>query len=303
MALNIAQLRAFLAVVDEGGFGAAADALGISQSAVSHAVAALERTLGFRVLARQGRPRLTAFGGEVLGHARTAVVATAAISDLATQRGGLPTGTIKLAAPPTVCQGLLPALLTRWEVDFPQVDVRVFEGEDDEVADWLGNGTVEVAIVIDPHPGQGILVGEDAFHALLRHDHPLAGEAAIDVADLDDDAFLLSDGGCERHIREIYRRAKVTLEPRHRVREMGTLLAMVRAGIGVSVVPSLAAVMLDAQLVLVPLRQRVTRRLVLTGPPGRPWHPAVIALVNAVATGDPAGTALGFTAFAGDSPA
>ncbi|MEU4742777.1 LysR family transcriptional regulator, partial [Actinosynnema sp. NPDC023658] len=46
MALNFAQLRAFLAVVDEGGFGTAAEALGITQSAVSHAVAALERTLG-----------------------------------------------------------------------------------------------------------------------------------------------------------------------------------------------------------------------------------------------------------------
>src|SRR5258708_397956 len=136
MALNLAQLRAFLAVVEEGGFGAAADALGISQSAVSHAVAALERTLGFRVLTRQGRPRLTAFGREVLGHARAAVAATVAISDLAAQRGGLPTGTIKIAAPPTVCQGLLPALLTRWKADFPQVEVRVFEGDDDEVAEW-----------------------------------------------------------------------------------------------------------------------------------------------------------------------
>src|SRR4030088_987462 len=105
MSLNLAQLRAFLAVVDEGGFGAAADALGITQSAVSHAVAALERTLGFRVLARHGRPGLTAFGREGLGHARAAVAATAAMTDLAAQRGGLPTGTIKLAAPPTVCQG------------------------------------------------------------------------------------------------------------------------------------------------------------------------------------------------------
>jgi DNA-binding transcriptional LysR family regulator len=303
MALNLAQLRAFLAVVGEGGFGAAADALGISQSAVSHAVAALERTLGFRVLERQGRPRLTAFGREVLGHARSAVAATAAISDLAAQRGGLPTGTIKIAAPPTVCQGLLPALLTRWKADFPQVEVRVFEGDDDEVAEWLANGTVEVAVLVDPHPGQGILVGEDVFHALLRRDHPLAGEEAIDVADLDDDAFLLSEGGCERHIREIYRRARATLEPRHRVREMGTLLAMVRSGIGVSVVPSLAGVMLDAQLVLVPLRQRVTRRLVLTGPPAQPWHPAVTALVNAAATRDPAGDALEFMAFASGSQA
>ena len=66
MALNLPQLRAFLAVVDEGGFGTAAEALGVTQSAVSHAVAALERTLGHPVLLRRGTPRPTAFGAEVV---------------------------------------------------------------------------------------------------------------------------------------------------------------------------------------------------------------------------------------------
>ncbi|MEU7525617.1 LysR family transcriptional regulator [Saccharothrix sp. NPDC042600] len=280
MALNFAQLRAFLAVVDEGGFGAAADALGITQSAVSHAVAALERTLGHPVLHRQGRPSPTAFGAELLAHARTAVGAAAAITDLAARRGGLARGTIKLAAPPTVCQGLLPDLLARWRAEFPHVRVRVFEGEDDEVADWLANGTVEAAIVVDPPPGPGVEVGEDAFHVLLRDDHPLAREADVDVADLADDPFLLSCGGCERHVRQAHQ--GLPFKPVHRVRELGTLLAMVRAGVGITIVPGLIEAMLPPGLVLVPLRRRVVRRLVISGPPGREWHPAVKALVGSV---------------------
>ncbi|ANZ39694.1 hypothetical protein BBK82_30270 [Lentzea guizhouensis] len=86
MTLNFAQLRAFLAVVDEGGFGAAADALGITQSAVSHAVASLERSLGHAVLSRRGRSTPTSFGQELLVHARAAVTASAAITDLAERR-------------------------------------------------------------------------------------------------------------------------------------------------------------------------------------------------------------------------
>lgn len=284
MSVNLSQLRAFVAVLDHGGFGAAAAELGVSQSAVSHSVAVLERTLGGAVLARHGRPRPTAFGDLVLGHARAALAAAAAIADLAAQRDGLPAGTVRLAAPTTVCQGLLPRLIPQWKDRLPRVDVALFEGEDDEVADWLARSTVDLAVLVDPPPGPGVLLAEDAFHALLREDHPLAGEPDVDPADLEDDDFLLSCGGCERHIRELYRRAGTTLSPAHRIRDMGTLLAMVRAGIGVTIVPALTAAMLAPGLVLVPVRPAIGRRLVLTGPADRPWHPAATALVDTTAT-------------------
>lgn len=280
MTVTISQLRAFLAVSDEGGFNAAAETLGVSQSAVSHAVHSLERVLGFRVLARQGRPLPTAFGERIVVHARAAVAAVTAIGDLAVQEGAWPTGNVTLAAPPTVCQEVLPGLLAAWQRDLPHVTVSVFEGEDDEVADWLTGGAVDVAVLVDPRPRQGVTVGSDVFHALLQHDHPLAKEESIDVRELADDPFLLSLGGCERYAREIHRLAGVPLNAAHHVREVRTLLAMVHAGIGVSVAPGLIAGMLDSRLVMVPLRQHVTRMLVLTGPAGQPWHPAVEAMVD-----------------------
>ncbi|WP_283136454.1 LysR family transcriptional regulator [Rhizohabitans arisaemae] len=283
MTVNLAQLRAFLAVLDERGFGAAADVLGISQSAVSHSVAALERNLGTAVLTRHGRPLPTEFGERILPHARAAVAAAAAITDLAAERDGRPGGTLRLAAPPSVCQGLLPALMARWKADFPRVEPVLFEGEDDEVAGWLAGGTVDLAVLVDPLTGPGAVVGKDAFHAVVRRDHPLAGEKSIDVADLRDDPFLLSRGGCERHLREVFRRSREPFVPTHRIREMGTLLAMVLSGVGVSVVPGLTEAMLDPGLVLVPLTGGVTRTLVLTGPADRPWHPAATALVAAAA--------------------
>lgn len=283
MGINLSQLRAFVAVLDEGGFGAAADALNVTQSAVSHSIAALERVLGCPVLTRHGHPRPTAFGQRILAHARAAVAAAAAIHDLADERDGLPGGSLRLAAPTTVCQGLLPALMTRWRADFPRVDITLFEGEDDEVHAWLADGTVDLAVLVDPPAGPGVPIGQDRFHALLPGDHPLADETTIGVADLADDTFLLSSGGCERHIRELYRRAGVPFTPVHRIRDMGTLLAMVRAGIGISILPGLAATMLVPGLVMVPLDREITRRLVLTGPPEQPWHPAATAIVDAMA--------------------
>ncbi|MFD8595548.1 LysR family transcriptional regulator [Kitasatospora sp. NPDC059646] len=99
MNVGISHLRAFVAVLEQGGFGLAAAELGVSQSAVSHAVAALERSLGAPVLVRGGQPRPTAFGERILPEARRVVDSFRAIRELADRHGARPAGTVRVAAP------------------------------------------------------------------------------------------------------------------------------------------------------------------------------------------------------------
>jgi DNA-binding transcriptional LysR family regulator len=282
--INIAQLRAFVAVVDEGGFGSAATTLGLTQSAVSHAVASLERIVGAQVLHRGGATSPTAFGQSMLNHARAALAATEAISDLSAGHRAAPTGVIRLGAPPTVCQGLLPALIARWQSEFPRVTVRVFEGEDDEVTDWLAGHSIEAAVLVDPpHSIPGALLATDEFQVLLPVDHPLARNTSVHLADLATEPLLFSGGSCERPIQELYRDANIRLRPTHHVRELSTLFAMVRSKMGITVVPSLVSSIIDNGLVLVALRPTHQRRLILTGATDTPWHPALTALTQSIA--------------------
>lgn len=289
MTINLKQLRALVAVVDEGGFGAAADTLGITQSAVSHTLAAFERSVGRPVVRRADGARPTVFGEQVLPHARAAVAAAAAIVELSARHAGQPSGTVRLGASTTACHGLVPDLLRVWADEHPRVRVLLFEGQDDEVSDWLEAGTVDLAILVDPERAVGSPIGQDRFHALLPRDHPLAGESVLDVRDLSDDPLLYCLGGCERQVRQVYRLAGTAPAPTHKLRELGTIMAMVRAGVGVAVVPGLLRAMLDDHLVLVPLQQVVTRRLVLAGPTSRPHTPASEALLasTAVASSQP----------------
>jgi DNA-binding transcriptional LysR family regulator len=284
MPIGVPHLRALVAVVETGGFGAAASRLGISQSAVSHAIASLERITGRSVLSREGVPRPTLLGEQILQHARTAVAAVSAVEQLACRRDDHVSGELILAAPPTVCHGLLPELLTRWRVDFPDVRISLFEGEDEEVARWLDGATAHLAVLVDPPVGRdkGVVLGSDRFYAVLRTDHPLAGEKEIDLVDLVDDEFLLSTGGCETRLRDLHRAAGVPFAPTHRVRQLTTVFAMVRAGVGVSVVPGLAEGMQGPDVLMIPLTQQLQRTLVLTGPPRRPWHPVARVLLEAI---------------------
>lgn len=279
--INIAQLRAFVAVVDEGGFGSAAASLGLTQSAVSHAVASLERTVGAQILHRGGPAAPTAFGQAILEHARAALAATEAIADLSAAQRAVPTGVMRLGAPPTVCQGLLPELVSRWRTEFPRVTVRVFEGEDDEVADWLAGHSIEAAVLVDPpRSTPGALLATDEFKILLPADHRLAGKASVQLSDLGSDPLLFSGGSCERPIQQLFRDANIRLRPTHHVRELSTLFAMVRSKMGITIVPSLVHSIIDDGLVLVTLRPTRRRRLVLTGATDTPWHPALTALTN-----------------------
>ncbi|WP_424892779.1 LysR family transcriptional regulator [Streptomyces sp. XH2] len=283
MSVNLPQLRAFLAVVDTGGFSAAAAELGMSQSAVSHAVASLERELAAPLLVRATPARTTALGERVLPHARIALSAARSVERIAAEAGGAMTGVVRLAATPTVCQGMVPGLLRHWREDQPRITVRVFEGDSAEVSVWLTDGTADAAILIDPPPGPGVLLATDHYRALLSRDHPLAGEPSVDIRDLEDDRFLISPNGCEARIRTIHGLAGLRFDPTHRVRDLATLISMVQAGIGVTVLSEVSRSFIPPDLVLLPLEPRTARRLVLTGPPARPWHPAVRALAESAA--------------------
>ncbi|WP_407286076.1 LysR family transcriptional regulator [Streptomyces sp. BP-8] len=283
MTVNLAQLRAFLAVVDAGGFSAAAAELGLSQSAVSHAVASLERELTAPLLVRATPVRTTALGGRVLPHARIALSAARSVEQIAADATETMTGTVRLASTPTVCQGLVPGLLRHWREDQPRITLRVFEGDSAEVATWLEEGTADAAVLIDPPPGPGIQLAMDGYRALLPRDHPLADEPAVDIRDLEDDQFLISPNGCEARIRTIHRLAGLRFTPAHRVRDLATLISMVQAGIGVTVLSEVSRSLIPPDLVLLPLQPQTSRRLVLTGPHSRPWHPAVRTLAESAA--------------------
>ncbi|MEU7582991.1 LysR family transcriptional regulator [Streptomyces sp. NPDC041068] len=283
MPVNLPQLRAFLAVVDAGGFSAAAAELGLSQSAVSHAVASLERELAAPLLVRSGPVRTTALGERVLPYARGALAAVRSVEELAADAERTMSGTVRLASTPTVCQGLVPGLLRHWREDQPRITVRVFEGDSAEVADWLENGTADAAVLIDPPPGPGIQLAEDGYRALLPRDHPLAGEETVDIRDLEDDEFLISPNGCEDRVRAIHGLAGLRFTPAHRVRDLATLISMVQAGLGVTVLSEVSRSLIPPDLVLLPVAPRTSRRLVLTGPRSRSWHPAVRALAESAA--------------------
>lgn len=280
MTISLAQLRSFVLVVDEGGFAPAAERLGLTQSAVSHAVASLEGELDGALITRRPSIAVTALGARVLPHARAAVASADGVSAVAAEFHGQTSGLVRLAAAATVSFGLLPTLLATWKRDYPGIHVQLFEGDDDELPLWLEKGIVDAAVLINPEQihADAIEIARDDYRATFRSDHPLADEASLAASDLLDDPVLVSGGGCAQSVLDILRSADPDFRPIQEVRDIGALLGMVAADVGITVFPSIGHGMLPRELVMVPITPAVTRSLVFSGPLSRPWSPLVTAL-------------------------
>lgn len=279
--MNLPQLRAFVAVAETGWVTEAAANLGVSQSAVSHALASLEAGLGLRLLVRdRAGSTLTDAGRTLLPYARIAIGAVRRLSDEAAALAGLQRGHLRIGAFPTACP-LLPPVIRVFRRRFPAVEVVLLEGSDQEVSDWIATGIADLGVVTGPRRDlAAVPLADDEMLAVLPADHPLAGQAEIAAADLADDTFLLSAGGCERLIRRIYDEAEIPFAPAQQVREMATLLAMVREGLGVSIVPELALRASADGLTARPLRPRAPRHLLLAWPDASAPGPAARAFLT-----------------------
>jgi DNA-binding transcriptional LysR family regulator len=281
--MNLAQLRALRAVHEAGSVTGAAAVLDVTQSAVSHALTSLERELGIRLAVRdRAGCSLTEAGQRLLPHVREALRHIDRLTEEASAAAGLVTGKLRIGAFPSACH-LLPPLIRGFRRRYPAVDVILLEGTDDEVNEWIDRRVVGIGVVTGPRPDlHTVPLADDEMLAVLPAGHPLAGQPRISLAELADDPFLLSGGGCEPFIRRLYQQHDLLLEPAHQVREMTTLLAMVRENLGVSIVPSLALGGTGDGTVALPLHPAILRSLLLATRSAEDLSPPAAAFLGTI---------------------
>ncbi|KIF04762.1 LysR family transcriptional regulator, partial [Streptomyces sp. RSD-27] len=185
--MELAQLRYFVAVVEEGGFTRAAGRLHVSQPGVSAQVGQLERELGQRLLDRSGRRVTPTDAGEaVLVHARAALAAVEAVRRTADEFSGLLRGRVALGLIPGAAGAPagsfdLVSLLGDFHDAHPQVEISLTEDTSERMLAALRGGRLDLAVVGlagEPPPGVTVrLLLDEPLVAAVRADDPLVREA------------------------------------------------------------------------------------------------------------------------------
>lgn len=182
----------------------------------------------------------------------------AEVADLA---GDL-TGTLSLASLTSVTGTLVEPQLRVFTERHLAVKVRLLEGSEEEVRDWLDQGAAEAGVVSLPIDGlESAVLGEQNMVAAVPADSWLASREIVTYAELAKDPFIRGTGGCAAVFMPIAEAAGVEFDVEFEAREMSAVFEIVRAGLGVSILPSLDPPALPEGVAMRPLVPETVRRL------------------------------------------
>jgi DNA-binding transcriptional LysR family regulator len=266
--MTLTQLHIFALVAELRSFTAAATALGISQSAVSHALKGLERELGVELLARSHSAiELTDIGSRLLLRTREMLGLAEAMRQDAADSRGLRQGTLRIGSfGPTSSLKLLPELLATYRSRYPDIEIYVDEGTDSEVVQWLNESRVDVGFTVLPDPRfTTVPLHEDQFVALIPSSEPVARRHAVSLNDLSALPFIMSEAGSGGLITGMFDAAGLKPMVRYRIAQLTSILGMVESGNGVSIVAQLSLPALAQEMykgvAIRPLTPAVKRRI------------------------------------------
>lgn len=277
--LKIQPLRCVLAIVDAGGFHAAARQLHRTQPAVSMAVRELEQRLGEPLFEKGGKAALTPFGRYCLPRFRELITQHDRLSRELWAQVQKQAGHVDMAAVPSVASRLMPQLLSDFILRYPDLKVSLHDGSADFVRRLVAGGEVELGITSlwreDDELSFTALM-RDEVGVVCRDDHPLAERAELGWEALQGQVLIRN--GTSR-LLEATEAEPLLAESAFDISNMISLTAMLVAGIGITTLPRLAFPQEYERLRFIPLVDPlVERELGLLRPGKRSLSPAAQAM-------------------------
>ncbi|MEZ8099070.1 LysR family transcriptional regulator [Vibrio bivalvicida] len=234
--INVMMLKTLDSLRETGSISRTAEQLHVTQSAVSHAVKALEKTLETPVVIRHPRGiSLTAAG---LTASESATVALEAIDNILKLASSSLSGTVSIAAINCVSRVILTEVLSTVRKTHPNVEINLFTGTDQEVEHWVKSGIADIGIAYNMAPSCSELLFDDEFYFITPFGQ--AKTSNIDLNSLDSKPIIISSSGCEIFIQDLFDHHQHELAIKTTVSDTAALFSIVSSGYGTSLVPGLA---------------------------------------------------------------
>ncbi len=281
--MNLRDLRYILAVAEHRHFGRAAEACHITQPTLSTQLRKLEEQLGVTLFERTNKSVVpTPIGEALLAHARTALQAADAMVALAESARDPLRGRFRLGIIPTLGPYLLPLVFGPLREMLPRLTLEPWEDVTAVLLDRLRAHELDAALIATSPEMSDLEVMPlfaEPFLAALPPDHPLAACKAVREEELAPDVLVLADGHCLRDQALAACGLAGTERSALRATSLATLLNMVAAGYGTTLIPGLAAgVAQDAGIALRPVEGEARRLIRLVFRASFPRREAAEAL-------------------------
>ena len=243
VSVSVNKYQMFLKTVECGSFSKAAVEMSFTQSAVSHAVQALENELNITLLSRnRGGVVLTADGRALLPRIEKLCAAHHELMQSAAELNGMDAGFVRVATFSSVSAQWLPSILKSFGERYPNIEFEVVTGDYyGQSEDWILQGKVDCGFLRLPSVKhlQTYALYRDELQVILPCGHPLADSDPFPAASLSTEPFIFLEEGQDYEISAALDKMGIRPNVKYTAREDRTMLAMVSKGLGISLLPEL----------------------------------------------------------------
>lgn len=251
-------------VVEFGSFTKAADVLGYTQPAMSQMIASLERELSIKLLYRSRYGiHLTIEGERLFPSIQAAVSQYQSMQEIAKEIRGLDSGTIRIGTLSSISCHWLPKLIKDFQAKYPKIEFILHQGDNNSIPAWVKTGEADFGFVnLDVLSNvKARFVKEGEYRAILPLHHPLANAPYVTLEELSKEPFLVIEEGSLSKPLEVFRQNGLEPDVRLRVHDDYSIMSMVESGLGVSILPELVLRKTNYQIVILPIKPIITRKI------------------------------------------
>lgn len=238
------RLLALQKIIETGSFTKAAQELGYTQSSISQAVASLEAEFDIKLLNRSRTGvSLTNDGKKIYPRFLELIRQYDETQVIANQINGLETGTVKIGAINSISRYWLPGLIKGFEASHPNIHFTLYQGNFDEVRDYILSGKVDIGFLKPPytkdlktHP-----LKDEKMLAIVPANHPLHQQktASLEKLFATSDNIILIPEGSHSSVLDAFHQVNLYPQVKDKIQDDYTVMSMVEAGLGISFISEL----------------------------------------------------------------
>lgn len=240
--MSISKFETLAKVCELGSLTKAAEALGCTQSAVSHTINSLEEQFGFAILTRsRAGVNLTDDGQRIMPSVRGMLNYYEQLNQTVSAIRGLDFGTVRIGAFTSVAVHWLPGVIKEFQRDYPNVDIKLLNGDYHDVEKWLTEGSVDLGFVNLPAnlKCECIALMEDRLLAILPPDHKFASYPKFPLVECETEAFITLLETSNHDANKALSAAGIKPNIKFSTKDDYAIIAMVEQGLGISIMPEL----------------------------------------------------------------
>ena len=240
--MTLMTYQIFQTVASIGSFYKAADILGLTPSAISHAISAMEQELGFSVLTRRKSGiTLTNYGEHLLPYVNAVLNSDESLQQAIAEFNGLKRGKVKLGVFSSVCTSWLPDILHSFGKQYPEITIEVFQGTYDDVFYWIKNGIVDLGF-LSVSSARDIPI-EPLYRDPLICELPKGmagdGKKSMKIEEMRNYQFVTQRESTDADIQNFLKENSLNIQSNYHVVDDLSTVALVAKGFGICLMPEL----------------------------------------------------------------